>query len=439
LRRVASAGAALALASTSLEPTVSALASIELTWQRPWLASLLVLPALIWFLAAQQDRTIAVWSGTLALWRDAAHAPARTAPSRLPPIAVRLLVGALAAAVLALAGPTLTAQRAARAWTVVVDRSPSMYLPWNGSDGPTRLARALERARGILEQARASGDSTTWVADAGSALERAVGSEFPREWLAAPAVPRVEPVWAHHDARGTLWVSDAAPDPAPRAAGCVASGGSAAPGFVSARGVDRVAWDGERLVERAGVGQQPEVLLDAALPAPVERVARAWAEARGCAVVAAAGSRVVLELTRSSPAASGGPTGGMQTCERDGWTWDVDVAPAEVPAGEVWLSTQAGRAVVVWEPGTVTLLPSVVGEPRGDPADFALSWAELLDRAALPPEGVVALSERVDAGEITERLPQAAGEVDAQPASGSWLLSALAATFACAALALRRR
>lgn len=423
---------------------MASIAALDLVWQRPWLALLLLLPALIWLLAARQDQAHSVWTGTLALWRDAQQAPARATPARLPPMAVRLLIGSLAAAVLALAGPALSTPRVAQTWTVVVDRSPSMYLPWSGDGGPTRLAQALERAQSMLAQVSADEDDIAWLDAAGGPPERASGPGVPRRWLSAPAAPRAEPDWAHHDEPGTLWVSDSAPDPAPRAAGWVASGGSAVAGFVSAHGSDRVEWDGERLVERTNVGSRPVIVVAPRAAGPLERVAMAWAEARGCDVAASPVRGQVLEIAveTTEDRTSGAGSVLQVRAERDGWSWEFRQDRALSFPGEVWLKNSAGELpCVAWQPGRVVLADGFYAprEPEGDLADFALSWAELFDRAALPPEGVVALRERRSAGSSAERLPQAAASSEMTTVRGSWLLGALAAVLAIAAIALRWR
>ena len=38
-----------------------------------------------------------------------------------------------------------------------------------------------------------------------------------------------------------------------------------------------------------------------------------------------------------------------------------------------------------------------LGEPSGDPASFAISWATLFERAALPGAGIVSVADRSDA------------------------------------------
>jgi hypothetical protein len=417
---------------------VAALGLLGLTWQRPWLALLLAVPVLIWFLAARRDRSTLVWTGTLALWSEADPTTTRSRAARNPPRAVLYLVAGLAAAVLALAGPQRATVAAASVWTVVVDRSPSMYLPWKEAGGATRIERALARARELLDARRARSDSVVWLTHADGLEERSSTAVVPPEWLAQPAVPQTEPPWSRHDSPGVLWVTDRDPQAAPRAAGCVASGGASVPGFVAARGVDRVEWDGERLVDRPAAGARPIVCLAPELAGPVERVVRAWAEARGCDVRSPPAPDAVLELFVGSSVQTSEQR--SVELERDGWHWQAAVSGAAPPTGETWLaSREQDLAVVTWRAGRVAFAPGrFEREPQGDPADFALSWADLLDRAALPPMGVVPFAERLSAGEPSERPPQRASAQGERASSAGWLLAGVAALLSLAALSQRR-
>jgi hypothetical protein len=420
----------------------AALSLLGLTWQRPWLALLLAVPALIWLLAARQERAVAFWTGTLALWRESAVAPARARPAGLPPRAVRYLVAALGAAVLALAGPDRKTSAGLRAWTVVVDRSPSMYLPWSEGEqrGGTRLERALALARQALDAKRAAGDSVTWIAYVDGLPERETRAEFPSRWLAPPLAPQAEPPWSRHDWPGALWVTDRTPSSEPLQAGWVACGGSAVPGFISARGTDRMEWDGERLLERLAAGPRPIVAIAPEIDGPAERALRSWADARGCEVVAAPSAGAVLEVTVERSASPGAALNAV--LERDGWRWQVELTDQPPPPGETWLADQGdGRIAVAWQPGRLAFAAGrFEREPEGDPVDFALSWSELLDRAASPPEGVVALAERREAGALSEWAPsQARRQEDSGASSAAWLFAALAAILSAAALWQGRR
>jgi len=417
---------------------VPVLGLLGVTWQRPWLALLLAVPVLIWLLAARRDRSTLVWTGTLALWSEAQPATERARASRRPPLAVRFLVAALAAAVLALAGPGRATAAGASVWTVVVDRSPSMYLPWNGPAGATRIEHALARARELLDAQRSASDSVLWISYANGIEERASGVAVPQAWLTAPRAPQLEPPWSRLDEPGALWVTDGLPQPEPHSAGWIASGGSAVPGSVAAHGTARVEWDGERLFERAKAGPRPAVFLEG-WHGPLERVVRAWADARECTVVEQQGPGVVLELVRAPMVGGDGHTGIVLPCGRDGWTWDVGFTGGRAPAGNVWLATADGKPAIVWEPGRITLVAaSLNSEPAGDPADFALSWSDLLDTAALPPQGVVELRERIAAGAGSQRPPLQVRAANSGVTSASWLLAILAALLSFAALWQRK-
>ncbi len=421
---------------------MAALGLLGVTWQRPWLALLLAVPVLIWLLAARRDRSTLVWTGTLALWSEAEPTTARSRAARHPPRAVRFLVAALAAAVLALAGPKRATEAGASVWTVVVDRSPSMYLPWNGAAGEVRIARALARARDVLDSGTERAGSVIWISEVDGVEERSSSAAVPAEWLAQPAVPQSEPPWSRYDASGVLWVTDRAPELAPRAAGWVACGGHAVPGFVAARGADRVEWDGAQLVERANAGARPIVVVSPRAAGPLDRVVRAWAEARGCDVVDRPTAGRVLEIAveGGEGAARGGGSGLALRVERDGWSWEIGADQMLASSGEVWLrDSNSGRPSVAWQPGRVVLASGfdARSEPQGDPADFALSWAELFDRASVPPAGVVSLAERLSAGEPSERRPRRASAQGERSSSAAWLLAAVAALLSLAALSQR--
>jgi hypothetical protein len=210
---------------------------------------------------------------------------------------------------------------------------------------------------------------------------------------------------------------------------------------VAAVGAARVVWDGERLIRRPQVGPRPAVRLEPELGGAVERVVRAWAVARGCDVVTQPLERVVLTVTRTPAGRGAGGLEGMR-CGRDGWSWEPELLGVSRPPGQAWLATaEGGEPVVAWQPGQVTLAAGrYESDPSGDPADFALSWAGLLDRAALPPAGVVPVEERADAGAGVSR----GGEPPAAPAGqrpnrpAAWL-AATAALLALAGLGAGRR
>jgi len=428
---------------------VAAIELLGLAWERPWGVLALLVPALVWLLAARGGRSVDVWTGTLAVWREVAGpTPQRERRARRLPLAVRFLLAALVIGTLALVEPRAPSPAASRTWTVVVDRSPSMYLPWLAADGKsqrqlTRLEHAAEQARELLAQVRSEGDRVVWLTYEDGRPARIEGGALPQAWLTASAIPQSEPPWPSHARTGTLWVSDAEPAAAARDAGLALSGGAAVPGFVAALGSTRVEWDGEQLRERADAGAQPVVLLAPGAEGPVERVVRAWAQARGCEVAAQPGASPVLAVVVDGGARSTRRgSGSMSWAGRDGWRWEVGLADAFHPRGEVWLrEDEFGLPVVAWEPGRVTLASGLYDrEPAGDPADFALSWSALLDRAGLAPAGVVPLAERRAAGAGRVRAPLPPSTESTSPGGlPAAALAGSAAALALAALLTRRR
>ncbi|MBK8179193.1 MAG: BatA domain-containing protein [Planctomycetes bacterium] len=104
----------------------------SLAFQHPWaLWALCLLPAVAW-LALRGRRGAVHATGTLGLWRRTLETP-RTEPPRARrtlPLSAWVALAALVFGIAALAHPTAqAAPRAGPAWTLVVDRSPSMYLP----------------------------------------------------------------------------------------------------------------------------------------------------------------------------------------------------------------------------------------------------------------------------------------------------------------------
>lgn len=373
-----------------------------LSCARPLAAFGLLLPFVFLLLLRLTLRPPEVVIGTLELWNElplGAPRGARVRP-RTPPWAVCCALALLAGALAGL-GPRWNAGTAPRRWTCVVDLSPSMQL----ADGAgTRLDSALRLAQEWLAAHAARAERVRWVAPGRAELELGRGERPGPAWLLARAEGEDEPEWELHDRPGTLWLTDREPPVARLHAGLFASGGAAVPGLIAADGREGVRWEGDELrrvpavapallgVRTAGGRELPEVL---------ERVLVAWSEARGFELVrgSAPAARLVLELVEGD--------GRELELARDGWRararGGLPSEPhSEAGAAETWLSGRdsagAVHAVVRARPGRLQVGLSELGEPSGDAASFALSWAELLDRSVLPGEGVVPLEERLAAG-----------------------------------------
>ena len=371
---------------------------------------LLAVPLVALWLGARGGAVLALVTGTLESWRAAErNRPAQVERKRRVPPALYCLAAALVCAALALARPERVAAAAARRFTLVVDRSPSLYLV---EGGRTRIERALEPVREWIARERIGKDELVWI-----------GAQGLEDALRAPATLQPEIDWPRYDRADALWLGDRF-DPQPKLAGFSSSGGGAVPGPIAREGSARLDWDGERVlrVEHAFAAGELGCAIDARLPEPLRELARLWAERRGLA----AGGSALFSFTLEQ---AGAPR--EVELARDGWSAQARVGSALAPAaGETsWLA--AGGPCVLAAPGQVRCSIVALEEPAGDPAAFAVSWGELFDSVLLDPPGVVPLSERTARGAPAWRAPAgsgATGEGSERPLGG-WcaLLSALLA------------
>ena len=338
-------------------------------WSEPARLWALALPLALWvWLAWRPERPSARLSGALALWRELALRRSSAGPRARrarPPLERALRIAALAAIVLALAEPRWRAGESAP-WTFVVDRSPSMYLPADPQTelGPTRLERALERARERLGE---PSEPAAWVAPgsargAGSAARAELSAQCPEAWLAAPPIEAPAPDWPSWDRPRTVWITDALPEPAPLEASYSAGGGGFVPGYVATwreRGAWRaLRWDSAGLVREDLAAAFDGVWIDPRAPRAWAELARAWARERGLELAPERGAARVLAL---------------------------EVEPA------------MGAASEVPERGLLRIGPSA-GPPPAQHEAWALAGARTLDLAARGPLAVVPAAERAGAG-----------------------------------------
>ncbi|HEX6886311.1 MAG TPA: hypothetical protein VF530_23250 [Planctomycetota bacterium] len=370
-------------------------------------------------------------TGTLALWRALPEARAGRAGHARFPLWALLAALALTLGALAWLGPRPRGARAPRAWSVVVDRSPSLGLAYAPAAPETRLARALAAAEAWLAGTLEPDETVRWVSPGRAPLVLARGARPPEEWLACDGA---EPDWDVFDAPGTLWVTDREPPGARRAAGLFASGGPAVPGAIALEGAASVWWEEGRLALRARpVPPAVRVLEPAGEPLPevLARLLGAWCDARGFALVRAPAPDELLELALApGPAAAESLRFG-----RDGWRATgraAALAPlAAGSAGEDWLQAVAAdgtpRVLVRARTGRVDVALHELGTPEGDPAAFALSWTRLLEGSCRLPADVVPLAERAAAGEERHLAPALpARHPDARAALGPALDAGLA-------------
>ncbi len=398
---------------------MSAVAPLSFELARPAALSALGLPLAVLLAARLFDRPAEVATGTLDIWErvGAARPPNSGRARRRVPPAVWILALALSLGAVALAGPRMRAPETTRSFRFLVDVSPSMNLPLAKA---TRRERALAMALGWL--AREQPDARV-------------------EWM-----ERSRPFGPEDDEPDALWLTDRAPTPPPRRAGFFASGGPAVPGPITVDGSTRFDWDGARIVEVAGGAPQRRIEVRGELPPPIARFLDAWAGARGAVVAAVGDDHAALVLHGAPPSSSGTPA--PLEAGRDGWTAKgaaIGSAPSSDAAGPLatWLADASGRALVTTGAGRVHCPWTSMDEPRGDPAAFAVSWAELFDRAVLPPPDVVELGERLAAGPESSASPSAppsseSSAVDAPPLDAWLAAAALLCTLGALALARSR-
>ncbi|MCH2103309.1 MAG: hypothetical protein MK297_04770 [Planctomycetes bacterium] len=324
-----------------------------LVWERPQAWWGLCLPLLVLLAAKQPLRPRQMATGALSLWKRVMESPGAGGSERpAVPWAIWLLCAGLTAAVLSMAGPRSVAPGASREWVVLVDRSPSSYLPAEDASDEDRLARGIklleEEWLGLLRE----GDRVRWFD--GQAWEEGMG--FPDAWRDAPRAPMLAPDWTQWDAPGCVWLC-ARPPAIPRAESSLCSGGgAAAPGPVAIDGEDRLDWDGAALVRVIGGAPRRTVRLDGVGGALADLVAL-WADERG------------LVLSRGAPSPE-----------------------------DVLVLSRAGDAGSRSEPGALSVLESEEEYGARDPAEFALLWSERLDEACLPAAGLSPVSARAPIG-----------------------------------------
>jgi aerotolerance regulator-like protein len=422
-------------------------------WSRPFGLAALAIPVLVLLLARRSRTPPVVPTGTLELWRGAAQesasGAARASRWSWPLI---LCLASLCLGALALAGPRFD-RREPPVWRIVVDQSPSMFLPWaapgattaSGSEGaPTRIAKALATTLQLLDERAVPGDRRAWYRDTLDGPPPIRGTRPPDAWLRAPRTPQPDPPFERFDQPDTLWLTDRAPASPPLNAGVCASGGAPVPGSVSNAGGKGLAWDGAQLAESPVVLAR-ELAIDERVPPELRRFLGLWAEGRSLALASAPGPNTVLEISVSA----NDPFERVRAT-RDGWHGVGEAASTgalvffeDGRVARAWLTAEdSSKALVTVAPGRIDVAFRTFSSLDSDPASFAVSWSKLLDSALIPANGVVALAERLAAGEPLARAPRSDEESRAalselDPSPTAWLAT-LCALLAMASLASSR-
>jgi hypothetical protein len=407
-----------------------------------WLAAW-ILVALLWWRARQIAPARPEWTGALALWKRVPGFPAAAGAharerARLS-WAARLALMALVFGVLALAHPSWRAPASgAGPWTLVLDRSPAMFLPVDLSPAARlRIDVAVDRAVLMCEENGLAPASREWLAQDWNGVQRARGARPPQAWLERDAGEGSRPPWGSHDSAASVWVSDCAVQPPPLFAGVVLSGAAVIPGPVADLGAQCWLFDGARLQAAPWPAPRSGLRLHDALPEAVLTLARLWAQARELPL-SAVGQPALLEL--SGPAVLGAPIAGRVS--RPAWSAPAAAMRAAMPDGfRAWASFRAAdgasTTAVSWRPGRIALAFQQLSAGDCDPAAFALDWAELFDQACLPERGVVPLAARLREGAASARAPAlSASLVRAEERSLASGLALLACSLALAGAAL---
>ncbi|MBM3986669.1 MAG: VWA domain-containing protein [Planctomycetes bacterium] len=367
-----------------------------IAFDRPWALVSLAVPLVVMLAALQARRAPRVSTGTLMVWRQVPATAARASARRwTPPWSLLLLVGALCAGCLALAGARASA-RAEPRWMVLVDRSPSMYA---SSSGPTALERALDALEARVSLPR------EYRAVSGEFLSAAVDA-VPEDWLARPHGDWEEPDWQRWDEPGVVWITDRARGK-PAHAGLLAVGGE----------------DGASLHPTGRAG----VYIDARLQGTLfGDLALSWCAARGLALAASTDEALFsLRSAGAEPARS-------VRCEQRGWALEGharSLPPLHDEPSADWLVCD-GQSVVRARPGVVEVALDGAPQLVGDDLEFALAFSRRLDRAWV---------ERVDppCSGPGEHLSGTPPSPHAPERSYAPWLATLAAAFGALALAVR--
>lgn len=429
---------------------------MEALFERPLaLAALFALAAFALWLATQ-PAAAARWTGAVALWRPSSTEAAAADRKGRRWSAIALFgLAACGLAVVSIAGPRSVARRTAPgAVVLVLDRSPSMFLPALDGEG-SRIAAVVELAQAWCDARGIDGRARTWRALVDDRLQSASGARPPEAWLERGRAGG-EPPWTSFDDANSLWLSDGGPHFVPLHAGVVLSGARVEPGAVaraaeSDRPGDRWWWsgqDGDPLERRAG--PVAVVAVDANLPLDLRELVDVWAAARGWRVEpldALGTSEPELTFLAQPPSASGERESGFADAGAGPAPAEFGGAAGPFPEGVPRVAAtfrpsdpRSGRAIpgaLWWGPGRLWTPLVALDLRRGDSTAQALAWMAWLDRAAAASggadgAGIVALTERAQRAEARSTAPAAfdGGSTERDHVSWAWVASLAAAALA---------
>ncbi|MEO6708831.1 MAG: hypothetical protein ABI054_00260, partial [Planctomycetota bacterium] len=275
-----------------------------------WL--LLLIPLLGW-LARSSEPGLPQWTGALEFWRRSLepHAPLGAQRRRSLPASVVAALLAVMLAILALADlRSIPAVAEPLHWRLVLDRSPSMFLP--ASDGlqdTPRIRRAVELSLELCERSGVEPQAREWLTFAFDGEHLSRGARPPEAWLDRGWGPGAEIPWQSLDRPEHVWISDCEPRFAASKAGIVQSGAAIVPGAVADLGARCLVWDGKQMAEQPWPSAREGISLDARLPRDIADLATLWAQARELKRVEA-DQPACLRIACAEPLASAKPSEG---------------------------------------------------------------------------------------------------------------------------------
>jgi len=408
---------------------------LNLEWVHPTGLWALVLPIVLALLSLRRGKPSSLHLGTVRLWRDLTGESEGARVRRHLPLARVLLIGALVAGGLALGGPRLKKPSIQKTWHVVLDTRPTMFLEHTTEEGVpsgqgTRLAVGLRALEQLLQEQNTR-PALRWSRRISglTRLDRIASERVPAAFLVPGPSGHARSSWLALDEPHTLWVSDSMPPGSlPEHAGVVLSGGGPVPGPVASVGDRLLSMRAGEWVEEAGMPMR-FVFLDEGLPTRLASFAKVWAGERGLEISDSDSGDESLAL-RLVAARAGSGSLPVEVFGRDGWQASAPLVEVgeesdSAPRPRPWLSAEVAGDVwplVSWRPGWVRV---AFGEPfedrSGDPGAFAVSWADLLDRALLSAPGVLPQGEREPAGPATTRAPRSRS-FNPEAAPGAWPL-----------------
>ena len=424
-------------------------------WAHPTGLWALALPIVLALLSLRRGKPSSLHLGTLRLWRNLTGESEGARVRRHLPLARVLLIGALVAGGIALGGPRRKDPSFQTTWHVVLDTRPTMFLEHTTEEGVpsgqgTRLVVGLSALEQLLQQ-QDMRPALRWSRRVSglTLLDRVASERVPAAFLVPGPSGHARSSWSALDEPHTLWVSDSMPPGSlPAHAGYVLSGGGAVPGPVASVGDRLLSIRGGEWVEETGMPTR-FVFLDKGLPTRLASFARVWAGERGFGISDSDPGDDTLAL-RLVAARVGAGSLLVEQFGRDGWQAsaplvDVGEESDSAPRPKHWLSAKVLGEVwplVSWRPGWVRVAFGDPFEDRsGDPGAFAVSWADLLDRALLSAPGVIPQGDRESAGPATTRVPRSRSS---NPVAGPgawplvrWLTAIAGVLLFASALALR--